>query len=123
MKFGCVCLQSAVHDAADPTRRCRLRWFIIPRFTLSKCCAVNDWHYNISCHKIPRLVMLMFRVQVWEAIKYCTIDSALALGLAFLINMAVVGTFAVQASHNAYTTMPLTCACSLRLLALVVQVI
>eukprot|EP00611_Tribonema_gayanum_P018116 TRINITY_DN31192_c0_g1_i1.p1 TRINITY_DN31192_c0_g1~~TRINITY_DN31192_c0_g1_i1.p1 ORF type:complete len:658 (+),score=140.42 TRINITY_DN31192_c0_g1_i1:114-1976(+) len=34
--------------------------------------------------------------KVWEAVKYCTIDSALALGLAFLINLAVVGTFAVQ---------------------------
>ena len=43
-------------------------------------------------------------MQVKEAIKYCTIDSGIALAVAFIINLAVVGTFAVQVMpHSTHT--------------------
>ena len=36
--------------------------------------------------------------KVKEAIKYLTIDSGIALAVAFIINLSVVGTFAVNVS-------------------------
>lgn len=55
--------------------------------------------HNLYLHSalvLSRQIDRVSKKKVWEATKYCTIDSALALFLAFMINLAVVGTFAVQ---------------------------
>jgi hypothetical protein len=48
------------------------------------------------CNNVLIVSNLLAPTQVKEAIKYCTIDSGIALAVAFIINLAVVGTFAVQ---------------------------
>jgi Mn2+/Fe2+ NRAMP family transporter len=52
------------------------------------------------CITVVYCTILLAKTQVKEAIKYCTIDSGIALAVAFVINLAVVGTFAVQVRHT-----------------------
>eukprot|EP00611_Tribonema_gayanum_P003965 TRINITY_DN1319_c0_g1_i5.p1 TRINITY_DN1319_c0_g1~~TRINITY_DN1319_c0_g1_i5.p1 ORF type:complete len:545 (+),score=164.86 TRINITY_DN1319_c0_g1_i5:1120-2754(+) len=70
--------------------------------------------HNLFLHSalvLSRRISRTSKRKVWEGIKYCTIDSAIALAVAFVINLAVVSTFATQfySSECAELSPPTAC--------------